>query len=524
MLDVGLQIGLDEGALVNGLGRHIRLRQLSALGHIILVNRRHHLIAQGGRGGDLAIVLGSLGLGHQRMVVNGAVGILHVLKGELGGSVLGHHEVVAALGILIPQCALLAHGHGHLALRVPGQVVPQAQSRLGVVALGGDDPAVLVDGGTVNFAVGHRLHALFGGDGGQHNPVLLLLAGEVLQSGPAVVGADLVVLDLVGEHFGVLREALGINEAFGVQLMEELQILPVLGGVHGAGDLAVPDVEVGVSVAVAVANAPHADIVGDGGAPHVLGKAVGNLIRLAVAVGVLLLKGLKHFVVLVQRGGNFLVDRFQPFLVDDLDAVAGVLIQGLVPAQHAVNMAAGSGGNGSPVRTQLAVGLHAVGGKGLQHILQGDQLGLVLQNLSVGQQGPEHIGHVAAGQHQRNLLRGGARGQLGKLQGQAGLFGDVLKAGLLVIALGGVQHVPFFGDGQSHRLGDNGQNIAGVGAVDGLPGGLTGLAALFAAGCAAFRRAVLGLGRLGRGRALGAAAVAAGRERRGHHSQAQQQC
>ena len=81
--------------------------------------------------------------------------------------------------------------------------------------------------------------------------------------------------------------------------MVELQILPVFGGVDSGAHLALADMEVGVGVPVAVANAPDAHIVGDRGAPHVLREAVRDFVRLAVAVGVLLLKGLQNLIVLV---------------------------------------------------------------------------------------------------------------------------------------------------------------------------------------------------------------------------------
>ena len=297
-----------------------------------------------------------------------------------------------------------------------------------------------------------------------------------------------------------------------------LQILPVSVGINAARDNAVAGGPIAGSFAAsAVANAPPAHGVGGIRTPHVLGEAIGDFIRLAVAIGVLLFESAEHFGVLVQSGGQFLANRVQPSLVDNLDAVAGVLIQGLVAAQQAIDVATGSGGDFFPVNAQLLVSSHAVGSEGIDQILDSNQLLFVLQHLRVRQQGPEHVGHIAAGQHQRHTLGSGAGSQLHPLDGDAGFLRDVFPRGFLIVAGGGIQHVAFLGHADGDGLYHDGQ-AGNVGVVDDLAFGRGAGFAFGSRAIAAFRRAGSATGRGGRSAAAVAACQGAN-----HEGQAQQE-
>ena len=128
------------------------------------------------------------------------------------------------------------------------------------------------------------------------------------------------------------------------------------------------------------------------------------VVRITVAVGVLLLKGLQHFVPLVHGGGHFQTQTIQPCLVDK-GRIAALRTQRLLTGQS-IDMAVRIGNHlthsGLCLPSRLDVGaiLFYIFFQRNEHVKVGGNV-IILQSIV----SEEYVGQITAGQQERLLLR-----------------------------------------------------------------------------------------------------------------------
>ena len=152
----------------------------------------------------------------------------------------------------------------------------------------------------------------------------------------------------------------------------------------------------------AVREAPGVDVADP--VKHTRAGQRNLVVRITVAVGVLLLKGLQHFVPLVHGGGHFQAQTIQPCLVDK-GRIAALRTQRLLTGQS-IDMAVRIGNHlthsGLCLPSCLDVGailFHIIFQRN-EHVKVGGNV-IIFQSIV----SEEYVGQIAAGQQERLLLR-----------------------------------------------------------------------------------------------------------------------
>ena len=231
-----------------------------------------------------------------------------------------------------------------------GHVIEQGKGRIGVFTIGRDE--VHIHGlHLIGRGIGHAFRAHQRADGGV---VRAALRGEGRGEHVGAVrhGGTHDVRRVAGEirhglqAVAVLGEAQVGNQAFGVQLGDELHAFLEFFGLVGHIDIALIVAAQGHAV-------PGVRIIGEGVQQvddHIAVAAVGkadqrNFIRDAVAVGIFFLHGHQVVVVFLQRGGDFHAQRLAEGVVDQ-KAIGPRIRHGNRPERERVQRAIGGQARG----------------------------------------------------------------------------------------------------------------------------------------------------------------------------------
>ena len=444
---MGAQVGVDLGIALVGLlvkgddGPHF-LHSRGTIGAIGLLGTLDEVGS-----GVLLLAPQILQLPHHRTGVGGILGHIGLVHGVAVGGLRQLGELSLGFVQPLPRVALIAETHGQRVLAVVAPVVDPLDGRHGVLAVRGDDEAVLRNARDVHRQV-HQRGAVLALDG--VDQVIVVILGVVLvqvEGGEHVARADAFLGAGLGVEGGVvLREAFGVHQALGIQHVEILQRLAEAFLLGGEDDLAILDHDVGGIIHNAEGAEEGAD---PGGAVSRIGGAEGqrDLVSLAILVGVLSLEGAQYFGELIDGGGDFQTQILQPGHVHAQHA-GDLRGQALVDGGDAVDVAVGRGDQLLDVRALLQPMLQ-VDGVLLDQIVQRDQHAFlaVAGSVAHGQVAAvHHVRQVEGVQHQLNLLSPAGFRHFFPLDVDAGLFLVFLEQLHVGIAVGEV------GGTRSHEL------------------------------------------------------------------------
>ena len=265
---------------------------------------------------------------------------------------------------------------------------------------------------------------------------------------------------------GILREGFGIDQAFAEALVHEAQGLSIGLGHRGDLHLAVAD-DAGIALSD----------LGEGGhdqAVHHVRALIKRprdfVVGVAVAVGVLLLEGDQHVVELVQRGGHFHIDIFQPGAVDVGAHAVGGKIAVLVNAGEYIERAVGANAGVPDVGIALIQRHHIRrilfhrGDQIQKHAVNAQRIRLIrIAGQSVGAQ--DDVRQLVRVHHDLEFFLRGILNQIDPLEFHIALFGNLLHrvVGAQIVLRRG-EHSQFgrrgaFGHrGQSAQRQNSGQN------------------------------------------------------------------
>jgi hypothetical protein len=218
----------------------------------------------------------------------------------------------------------------------------------------------------------------------------------------------------------VLGERLRVDQALAVPLAERLDAGLVLLGAGGELDRPVAHDAVVVVLGLA---AQGGDQVPRVGAEGVGAEAQRDLVRLAVAVGVLGREGDQRVVVLLDRGGHRQAEGVQPRRVDEQEVRVRQDAQ-LLDRRQRVDVPVGGGDRRADVRALLedrAQDRRVL----VDEVLQRHQraVAAVLHDLGVREAGVvQHVGQVTRSQHEVLLLEVDLLGQVLPLDGDVGVL------------------------------------------------------------------------------------------------------
>ena len=333
----------------------------------------------------------------------GSIAQGRVLEHRLAVGVGGHFKNVKAVVLAVGAPVVLGRLDGDVHLVQPGA------DQGGIGCLGSDHTAAAVEA----TGEGTVLRGDIGGVGGQRGQGLPV--GQVVDVGHVPAETDAVpagfALGDIGGPF--LREALGVDQVFGVQFVQPLDAVPVAllrGGADHFTVIGDSNVAALVHVAVALAEAVDEDggvlvaVVDDAG--HGDDAALDT--EFALNGGGIVPEGDQHLLELVDGVGHLKAQEVEPLGVDERHIADG-LDRGLVHAQlldpgQGPDVALGVGAHGAVLGVLLKDGLQ-VGHTGVDVLLQGDDHTLlgVAEQVAVREIGGKNkvgqgvgVGHIQA--------------------------------------------------------------------------------------------------------------------------------